>query len=158
MKIFQVVCLLLGSLCLSAQKQPVELLNREELLALCSTHNDTTYVINFWATWCKPCIEELPYFEALHRVQDAPVPIKVILVSLDFEENLSKRVIPFLEKNQIQAKVCLVTDTRYHSWIDEVDNRWSGAIPATLVLKNHEKHFAERSFASLQDLYDFVHP
>lgn len=49
--------------------------------------DDNVYVINFWATWCAPCIKELPYFEKLHT--DNP-KVKVILVSLDSLKDLEK--------------------------------------------------------------------
>ena len=57
---------------------------------------DTTLVINFWATWCKPCIEELPCFEEL-RERYIGQNVLVILVSLDFKSQLEKKFIPFLK-------------------------------------------------------------
>jgi thiol-disulfide isomerase/thioredoxin len=158
MKSLRFLLFLLLAYSATAQTKSVGLVGKEELLAICSTENDTTYVINFWATWCKPCVQELPFFEELQQSHPSTEPLKVVLVSLDFEENLHKRVLPFLEKNNIRSKVYLMTDTRYHGWIDDVNNLWSGAIPATLVVRKNKKYFAERSFDSFQDLYDFVHP
>ena len=115
--------------------------------------DDTIYVINFWATWCAPCIKELPYFEKLHT--DNP-KVKVILVSLDSRKDLEKKLIPFVEKKKITAQVVLLSDKDYNAWLDKIDASWSGAIPATLMLNGKRKLFAEREFDSFPELNDYV--
>ena len=102
--------------------------------------NDTTYVINFWATWCSPCVKEIGYFEELHR-ESGTSKLKVFLISLDFPNQLERRVMPFLEERDISAEVLLVTDLKYNEWIDRVDSSWSGAIPATLIYQGDERIF-----------------
>ena len=67
----------------SAQKPTVYKIN--ELLNRINNDSDTTYVVNFWATWCKPCVAELPEFEKLHLdAKDNNRKTKVLLVSMDF--------------------------------------------------------------------------
>lgn len=112
---------------------------------------DTTYVINFWATWCGPCVKELPYFEELNALY-VDQAFKQILVSLDDPKKLESKVIPFLTKNKIQSKVVLLTDVKANSWIDKVDPKWSGAIPITLILKGDERKFYEQEFHSTFEL------
>ncbi|GGK87246.1 TlpA family protein disulfide reductase [Rufibacter glacialis] len=99
---------------------------------------DTTYIINFWATWCKPCIEELPHFEAVQQ-QSKGKPVKVILVSMDFVKDLDKRVVPFVTRNKLKSIVFLLDEPDQNAWIDIVDPSWSGAIPATLFINNARK-------------------
>lgn len=107
--------------------------------------NNITYVINFWATWCKPCVKELPAFEKLNAdYKDNNV--KVVLVSLDFPEKLKSNVIPFVEKYGLQSQVILLDDDDANSWISKVSEDWSGAIPATLMVKNGTDKFYERTF------------
>jgi thiol-disulfide isomerase/thioredoxin len=103
-------------------------------------------VINFWATWCKPCIKELPYFESAHRnYQDKNV--EIILVSLDMAEQADSRVIPFLEKKSITSPVVLLDETDFDPIITYVSDQWSGAIPATLIIdRSGKKEFYEREF------------
>ncbi len=114
----------------------------KELLQL---RNDTTYIVNFWATWCKPCIKELPYFEELaHKYSDEKV--KVVLVSLDFPENLHTKVVPFIEKYKLQSEVILLADDDANTWIPKVDTKWEGSIPATIIYNNKTRSFYERSF------------
>ncbi|MBT8232780.1 MAG: TlpA family protein disulfide reductase [Saprospiraceae bacterium] len=113
--------------------------------------NDTTYVINFWATWCGPCVKELPYFEDLSERYDDK-PVKVILVSLDFEKQIDKRLIPFLNKKEIKSEVVLLLDPKESTWIDKVDSEWSGAIPITLLKSKNKSEFHEKVFHSKEEL------
>lgn len=119
--------------------------NFEGLEPLLTKSNDSTYVINFWATWCKPCIKEMPYFEKLNTAY-ATDKVKVIFVSLDFPDKLEKQVIPFIEKNNIQSEVVLLDDSDANRWIPLVSNDWSGAIPATIIYNKNTRRFFERSF------------
>ena len=120
----------------------IHVLSFEEFEPYLHMNDDYVYVINFWATWCKPCTEELPYFEEMqNKYKDKKV--RVLLVSLDFPTQIESHVIPFLDKNSIKAKVILLDDPDANAWIDKVDNRWSGAIPATYVYKNSEHSFHE---------------
>lgn len=97
--------------------------------------NDTTYVINFWATWCIPCVKELPAFEKLYTAYENK-KVKVILVSLDYVKKIDEVVIPFLEKKKIRAEVVLLNESDPDTWMNSVDTVWGGAIPATLIYNN----------------------
>ncbi|MFK8043919.1 MAG: TlpA disulfide reductase family protein [Crocinitomicaceae bacterium] len=113
--------------------------------------NDTIHVFNFWATWCKPCVQELPFFDSL-KFYNGKSPIKLVLVSLDFENQIKTVLEPFVEKNNITAEVVVLTDGKVNDWIDKVNPLWSGAIPATLVLKGNSSNFYEKSFHSFNEL------
>lgn len=128
-----------------AQNRQVPVLNFEEFEPLMQQHNDTLYVLNFWATWCRPCVAELPSFEKINE-EYADKNVKVVLVSLDFVENLDSRVLPFLEKRNIQSSVILLDEANPNSWIDKVSSDWSGAIPATLIYRNKKAEFYEQDF------------
>ncbi|WP_317897421.1 TlpA disulfide reductase family protein [Aurantibacillus circumpalustris] len=106
-------------------------------------NNDTTYVINFWATWCKPCVEELPAFDSL-SVLKSNSPVKVILVSIDFKEELGKKVMPFLAKHSVKSTCVLLDEVNGNDFIDRISPLWSGAIPATLIKKGNKKVFIEK--------------
>lgn len=123
----------------------VESYDYEGLEAYMNVKNDTTYVYNFWATWCSPCVKELPAFlELQEKYKDKP--FKLVLVSLDFPKSVEKSLLPFLEKKKMDATVILLNDPDANSWIEKIDKNWSGAIPATLIVKNKERKFFEQSF------------
>lgn len=126
-----------------------------DLEPLFHKQTDTTYVINFWATWCKPCVEELPYFEQLHEAYQKD-KVKVILVSLDFPKQLETKLLPFVEKNQLKSDVVALTDIDFNSWIDKVSPEWSGAIPVTVVYNAKEKKFISEQFADYNELNAIV--
>jgi thiol-disulfide isomerase/thioredoxin len=114
---------------------------------------NATYVVNFWATWCAPCVKELPYFEKLNSENKS---IKVVLVSLDFKSQFESKLLPFLKNKKVNSEVVLLTDKDYNTWLPTVDKEWSGSIPATLIIKNGKKVFAERIFLSYEELNEFV--
>ncbi|MCB9081552.1 MAG: TlpA family protein disulfide reductase [Lewinellaceae bacterium] len=117
--------------------------------------NDTTYVINFWATWCKPCVEELPYFDSLH-VNVAQKPVKVLLVSLDFRRDLTRKLVPFLAEHPLKPPVAVLLDGKYNDWIDKVSTEWDGAIPATVVYQGGKRIFHGEQFSSYSELTDLL--
>ena len=134
--------------------QSVKEIDSDALKALTYTMNDTTYVVNFWATWCSPCVKEIGYFEELHRQRESE-KVKVILVSLDFPNQIDRRVIPFLKEKEITADVLLMTDLDYNSWIDRIDPSWSGAIPATLIYNKETRVFLEQELTR-DELFNHV--
>ena len=119
--------------------------NFNGLKPLLTKQNDTTYVVNFWATWCKPCVEELPNFEKLHaNFKDQKV--KVVLVSLDLPKQIESNLIPYIKRKRLQSTVVHLKDPDMNSWINKVDSQWSGAIPATIIYKGDKRKFYEQSF------------
>jgi len=131
--------------------QRVHKLDADGVASLSRLSNDTTYVINFWATWCSPCVKEIPIFEKLHK-ESMDSKLKVILVSLDFPRQLDSRVLPFLLDKDVSAEVRIMTDMDYNAWIDRVDPAWTGAIPATLIYKKDKRVFLEKELT-----YDELH-
>jgi thiol-disulfide isomerase/thioredoxin len=119
--------------------QTVKLVDRNWISAMSQNNSDTTYIINFWATWCKPCVEELPSFEKLNETYKDQ-KVKVILVSCDFKKQLDSRVIPFIKNKKMRSEVVLMNETDPNNWIERVDSRFSGSIPATLII-NGKKDF-----------------
>ncbi len=123
----------------------VQIVDFEGLRPYLARDTDSVYLVNFWATWCKPCVDEMPYFEAMQeKYKDQK--LKVLMVSLDNPDHLETRVIPFINENNIQNEVLLLDDLNANYWIPEVDDRWSGAIPATVYYGKNFREFYEKAF------------
>lgn len=114
-----------------------------------------TLVVNFWATWCKPCVAELPAFERLER-EYKEKNVKVLLVNLDFNSKIESLVIPFVKRKSLQSEVIHVTDTDPNEWINKVDSSWSGAIPATVIYRNGRKLFFKEGEMTFEELTENV--
>jgi len=127
--------------------QTVPVIGLDDLENRIESAGDTSFIVNFWATWCGPCVKELPYFEQLHE-NSAGTNRKVLLVSLDFITQLDSKVIPFLKEKKLKSEVTLMDEGRPNEWIPRVSEKWSGALPATLFVNAQKKtrHFHEGSF------------
>jgi thiol-disulfide isomerase/thioredoxin len=127
--------------------QDVRIVKFNEIENVIRSGSDTLYILNFWATWCKPCVEELPYFEAATS-EFAGEKMKIILVSLDFPNQLQSRLIPFLNRRDMKTDVWLLDESNANTFIDKISIAWSGAIPATLFMNNTRNidYFFEGSF------------
>ncbi|MDB5233506.1 MAG: hypothetical protein JWR44_499 [Hymenobacter sp.] len=118
--------------------QKVAVIKFPELQKRLARPTDTTYVINFWATWCAPCVKELPNFEQV-RTASANKKVKVLLVSLDYASQLEKKVKPFVKQRGLKSEVVLLNEPDPNEWIEKVDAKWSGALPFTLIVNNKTK-------------------
>ncbi|MCF8372429.1 MAG: TlpA family protein disulfide reductase [Bacteroidales bacterium] len=119
--------------------------NFQEFEPLLHKQTDSIYVVNFWATWCSPCVAELPSFEKLNQ-NFKNQKVKVLLVSLDFPKHKESRLIPFVKKNNLQSEVIFLNDVNANAWINKVDPNWSGAIPFTVIYNAEQRKYYERSF------------
>ncbi len=107
--------------------------------------DEKVHVINFWATWCAPCVKELPHFEALNR-KYRDDGVEVLLVSLDFPRQYEKKLKPFIKEHKLQSKVLVLDDTDMNTWIPKVDKDWDGAIPVTIIYNKSKRQFYNQTF------------
>lgn len=130
LKTIYFILFLLISLSLSAQK--AELIKLKGLEKIIQGPSERTLVINFWATWCAPCIKELPFFEKLNQENKNT---EVLLVSMDYDldPNIEK-VNKFITRKKLQSRVLILAESDPNSWIEKIDKQWSGALPTTLIV------------------------
>lgn len=155
-----IVGILLVGVQMVGRAQQVPLVKWAAVDSLFTQKSDTTYVLNFWATWCKPCVTELPYFEQTQQ-KYLKQKLKVVLISMDFARELTTRVIPFVVERKLTSQVWLLNEPDANSWIEKVSKEWSGAIPATLIFNNAKgkKVFIEQKLDGLRlekELSDFL--
>lgn len=123
----------------------LQVLNFEQFEPTLHRQTDTLYLINFWATWCAPCREELPAIQSVEE-KYKNLKFKVILVSLDFPNQLESRLKPFIRDHHIKSTVILLNDPRQNQWIDKVDPSWSGEIPFTILYNQTSRESYATSF------------
>lgn len=129
----------------------------KQLNTMLHQKNDTLYVVNFWATWCQPCIDELPDFMAVNNLYKDHKKFKMILISLDSIHQLDKKVKSFIEENHIDATVYVLDEKRNaYEWMPEFDATWNGAIPSTAFFKNGEKLLFRSFQMTRYELEDLV--
>jgi len=117
----------------------------EGLEPLLHKSSEKTYVLNFWATWCKPCVKELPDFEKIYAdYKDKDV--ELVLISLDMPSMWKSKLEPFVDQHQLKGTVVILDDPKMNDWIPKVDPNWGGGIPATLIYNGEKREFYERGF------------
>ena len=147
-RICLLILFLLQGLWVNAQVPPekkIRVMNFDKLEPLLHQKNDTVYLVNFWATWCAPCVKELP---AIHAVEKkySKQKFKVLLVSLDMPSQLNSRLIPFIRSNKVTSEVILLDDPDQNRWIDKVDKNWPGEIPFTLIYCKSFRDYYTKAF------------
>ena len=95
-------------------------------------------LVNFWATWCKPCVQEFPDLLKLYSNYTGK-GLTLIFISLDFPEELETKVRPFLKINGVDFTVYFNDFKKQEELMDYFDKSWDGAIPSTYIFdKNGE--------------------
>ncbi len=120
---------------MAAKSQTIAKWKMADVVKSFSAKNDTTYVVNFWATFCKPCNEEIPDFIKLadkYKKQK----VKLLLVSLDLPSYVAVRLPAFIKKNNYKTNHVWLNETDADIFCPMIDAKWSGAIPATIIVNN----------------------
>ncbi|RAK22557.1 AhpC/TSA family protein [Flavobacterium aquaticum] len=154
MRYFRLIVLSVFFLSFSVKAQDlITFQNFDELNAYVQNNSEKPLVVNFWATWCAPCVKELPYFQKLHEENPN---VKVVTVSLDFEKQVESKLKPFLKKKNYTFVTTYMADKKFNNWILKIDENWSGSIPATWIINENKGIFVEQEFASFEELNQFV--
>jgi thiol-disulfide isomerase/thioredoxin len=114
-------------------------------------HCDHPLIVNFWATFCVPCVKEIPYFQStVDRYKDKEV--ELVLVSLDLPGYYPARVAAFVKKSEFTARVFWLNETDADYFCPKVDPGWSGGIPCSLFINNksHYRRFFDRQLTEPQ--------
>lgn len=142
-----ILAAILGSYSLIPKR--VQVVTFEQLEKRCLLGNDTLYVVNYWATWCRPCVAEMPFFQEAAR-RFAKKKVQVLFVSLNAVKEL-KKVQAFIENKNVDPQVYILNAGNPNVWIDKVDPSWQGSIPATVMYRGKEKvFFREGEFTQIE--------
>ncbi|HNC29066.1 MAG TPA: TlpA disulfide reductase family protein, partial [Cyclobacteriaceae bacterium] len=128
----------------AAAQDQAKIVKLPELQELISSKGDKIKVINFWATWCAPCVKEMPLFEKLGQ-ERTDVQVTFVSMDLDLDPDPSK-VYKFVSRKKLQSKVVMLDEKNPNSYIELIDKSWSGALPATIIVnsKTGQRKFVEK--------------
>ena len=124
---------LLISCCLKLSAQSIKKVDALWIEQMKHNKSDTIYIINFWATWCKPCVAELPIFDTLTDLYKSK-KVKIILVSNDMKREVDTRIPEFIRERKVTSAVYWMSELNADKWINPINKDWSGAIPATWIV------------------------
>lgn len=127
--------------------QPIARWRVDDLMRYAAA-SDSILVINFWATVCAPCVAELPYFHTVTN-QYRNQKVKLLLVSLDFDDFYPDRIRSFAKKRNYTAEIVWLDEEKPDYFIPKIDSTWSGSMPATLFIhpQSGYKRFIEGSIS-----------
>ena len=144
---------ILIALTFHAFAQPIDKIQNLDINKLSSLINSTDqatpHIISFWASWCKPCMEELPYFEKIKQIHPE---IIIDLINLDFEKDVKSKVFPIIAKRYNGIQIHRLPGISADDWMPLVNVDWDGAIPATLIIMGNTKSFKNGKFKDFEEL------
>ncbi|MBI2427733.1 MAG: TlpA family protein disulfide reductase [Ignavibacteriales bacterium] len=142
---------------LSLASQTVEPIDRKKLLSLISERNSKPLLLNIWATWCKPCVEEFP---DVIRLSNERTEIDVVAISADFPDEIEEKILPFLKKMNVPFKLYVADFADQDEFFSMFDPQWGGEIPVTFIDDQNGKqtHFlrGKHSFMEFQKAVEEV--
>ncbi|GGH64840.1 thiol-disulfide isomerase/thioredoxin [Filimonas zeae] len=144
MKQLLLVALVLSMALASQAQQQILRVKMDDVLKI-AEESEVPVIVNFWATWCGPCIHEIPWFEKY--VYASEKPVKLLLVSLDFKEDFPAKIAAFAKKNNYRSQIVWLEETNADSFCPKIDSTWEGAIPASLFInkaKGYRKFFGRQ--------------
>jgi thiol-disulfide isomerase/thioredoxin len=127
-----------------------KIIQQSDLNKIIQKNKKDIKIINFWATWCVPCVKELPIFEKINDEN-----IQVHLISLDFKTNYETKVSNMIDKKNLKSAVYWLNESDLNSFYPTIDKNWKGSIPATLIVfpngktKFHQGSLDEESLNKL---------
>jgi thiol-disulfide isomerase/thioredoxin len=124
----------------SQEVKPMKIAELEAFIA----SRPTPAVINFWATWCVPCIKEMPWFNKIvHQNKN----VELVFVSLDNNKAYPDKIRSFINAKKITATLIWLDETNADVFCPRIDEDWGGSIPATLFI-DHSRNY--RRFVEAQ--------
>ncbi len=132
--------------------QDIPAVKATDIVRLTERATDSVYVINFWATWCRPCIAEMPHLISIWKKYRRH-KVELLLVSLDEASGWPEKIRAMARKRHIDAPLAWLNETDADYFCNLIDRRWSGAIPATFIFRPatgyrafYETDFTEATF------------
>jgi thiol-disulfide isomerase/thioredoxin len=107
--------------------------------------NGKILFVNFWATWCEPCVEEFPDLVKIYN-KNKNSSFEFLSVSVNLPSEIESKVKPFLKEQAADFPVVVTEEKRSEEIINMINPDWDGTVPATIIYDengNRKEFFAE---------------
>ncbi len=122
------VALLLVAASCGRNADPLKRIDEAGYARLIAENRGKVVYVDFWATWCDPCREEMPFLVRLAAEHEAS-GFKLITISAD-EPEQEGAVRQFAAQQRIPPPACIKRAENNERFINSIDPKWSGALPA----------------------------
>lgn len=142
--------LLLGYCTANAQLPTIQRVKIGDIVRIIDSSKQPL-IVSFWASWCSPCIHEIPWFEK-NVAEYKDKGVKMLLVSIDFPWDYPKNLQKFIMQNNYQSQVVWLEDMKAAEYCPKIDSTWHGTIPVSLFVNNntHFRQFFNRQVTEAQ--------
>jgi len=129
--------------------QSVASITVDQLEQYLDTCSKKVMVVNFWATFCKPCVAELPHFIDVSRQFNAN-EVGLLMVSVDGPEMYPRKLKKFIRNHHFKGQFAWLNESDASYFCPKIDPAWSGSIPATLMVNipKKKRHFLESEMSA----------
>jgi thiol-disulfide isomerase/thioredoxin len=139
--IFAIAFLIFAAVANAQQVKSVKITDLENTIK----ESKTPLIVNFWATFCVPCLQEIPYFQEITE-QYKSKNVSLVFVSLDMKEAYPVKVNEMAKRLKLVYPVVWLNETNADYFCPKVDTTWSGGMPSSLFVNNatgYHKFFEE---------------
>ena len=140
-------------------KSPPRLVEANEVKELVAQQRGRVVLLNFWATWCPPCLVEFPEIVEIEKTYRER-GLAVVSVSADSADRIESDLIPFLAKHAPEFPIYVMRTDDLDTFMQRIDPEWTGEVPATFFISRGGdvtfKRFGAMSRAQLEQALDYT--
>ncbi|MBN1397578.1 MAG: TlpA family protein disulfide reductase [Bacteroidetes bacterium] len=149
--------------CISEKSEPgkdktdykIEYVDESGIRSLTANRNGKILLLNVWATWCPPCVEEFPDLVKLaNDINNSKY--EIIGISVDDPGDADGKVIPFIKRYRVPFKIYIANAKNQEDLMNTFNVSWNGAIPATFFYntagRQHSFVIGSRSYEQFSKL------